>query len=92
MTVGRGDTRHFSANVGKTALPSVGADGIRLFSADELAETLGQTKRWVYRQVEERGLPAIKLGRSIVFQLPAVLAWLERQRVGDWSVEAGDER
>jgi excisionase family DNA binding protein len=90
MTVVGSDSPHFSANVGKTAVPSVDAAGIRLFSADELAETLGQTKRWVYRQVEERGLPAIRLGRSIVFQLPAVMAWLEAQRIGDWTGQAGD--
>jgi excisionase family DNA binding protein len=67
-----------------TAAFGVDALGIRLFSVDELAEALGQDRRWVYRQTEERGLPALKLGRSLVFQLPAVLAWLEAHRVGDW--------
>jgi excisionase family DNA binding protein len=66
------------------AMGGVDALGIRLFSVDELALALGQDRRWVYRQTEERGLPALKLGRSLVFQLPAVLAWLEAHRVGDW--------
>ncbi len=70
---------------GETRLPSADIDGIRLFSVKELASALGQTERWVYRQVEERGMPAIRLGRALVFQLPPVLGWLERQRVGDWT-------
>jgi excisionase family DNA binding protein len=52
-----------------------------LVSAGDLAETLGQSKKWVYRQHEERGLPAFKLGRSLLFDASDVLAWLEQQRV-----------
>jgi excisionase family DNA binding protein len=67
------------------------ASGLRLFSVDELAQMLGQSPRWVYRQREERGMPALMIGRSLLFQLPAVTAWLERHQVGDWG-PAGDGR
>jgi hypothetical protein len=43
----------------------------------------------VYAQVEENGLPAYKLGRSLAFELAAVRAWLERRRVGDWPGKLG---
>lgn len=95
-TPGLSDRRNLGENAeiaGKTRLPAADVDGMQLYTADELALSLGQSKRWIYRQVEERGMPAIKLGRALVFQLPAVAGWLERQRVGDWSPGlVGDER
>ena len=67
-----------------------------LLDAKQLADALGQEKRWVYRQGEEHGLPALKLGRSLVFDLESVRAWLASKRVGDWPAEtsttAHDER
>ena len=33
-------------------------------------------KRWIYRAVEEKGMPAVKLGRSLLFDPAAVAAWL----------------
>jgi hypothetical protein len=38
----------------------------------------------VYAQVEQNGLPAYKLGRSLAFELPAVQAWLAERRIGQW--------
>jgi excisionase family DNA binding protein len=32
--------------------------------------------RWIYRQVEERGMPALKVGRSLLFDAHAVELWL----------------
>ena len=58
--------------------------GEPLLGAQELADALGMTRRWVYAQVEENGLPAYKLGRALAFELSAVRAWLARRRVGDW--------
>jgi predicted DNA-binding transcriptional regulator AlpA len=55
-----------------------------LISAETLALSLGQSKKWIYRQHSERGMPAIKLGRSLLFDPSAVLRWLDRQQVGDW--------
>jgi hypothetical protein len=56
---------------------AVDALGIRLFSVDDLALALGQDRRWVYRQHEERGLPGLKLGP--LARVPtAGGAWLAR--------------
>ena len=65
-------------------LPPHTAFGEPLLSAEELAEALGKSRRWVYAQVEENGLPAYKLGRSLAFELAAVRAWLAGRRVGEW--------
>jgi hypothetical protein len=35
--------------------------------------------KWLYRQVEERGMPAIRLGRGLVFDPAAVAAWLQER-------------
>jgi excisionase family DNA binding protein len=69
------------------SLPTHDARGRELLSADQLAARYGQSRRWVYRQAE-RGMPAHKLGRSLLFQVDAVDAWLERHRVGAWTEEA----
>ena len=42
-------------------------------------------RRWIYRQVEEHGLPCLKLGRSIVFETVVVAGWLATHRSGDWN-------
>jgi excisionase family DNA binding protein len=52
---------------------------------DELARRFGTNRRGIYRLVESHQLPAIKLGRSLAFDLDAVDRWLERRRVGDWT-------
>ena len=64
-------------------VPAADGHGRELLSADQLAERLGRSRRWIYRQTE-RGLPAYKLGRELVFRLEPVEAWLASQRVGDW--------
>jgi hypothetical protein len=54
-----------------------------LYTVDELGAALRpnwdekRRRRWVYRQHEAHGLPAIKLGRQIVFETDAVKAWLD---------------
>lgn len=52
----------------------------RLLKVREIAETLGQTPKWVYRAHDRHGLPAIRVGRSLLFDEGAVQQWLERQR------------
>lgn len=52
----------------------------RLLTAHELAQELGQSRRWIYRMYEEKGLPAYKIGRSLLFSAAEVAAWLEAQR------------
>ena len=60
-----------------------------LRTADELGAELWPTwdvkrrRRWIYRQVEERGMPAIKVGRQVVLDVDAVRTWLDSQRCGD---------
>ena len=39
-------------------------------------------RRWIYRQVEERGMPVIRLGRQVIFETSAVTNWFADQRVG----------
>ncbi len=69
---------------GLVTIPSATAFGEPLLDAQQLTDVLGMTRRWVYAQVEENGLPAYKLGRSLAFEVSAVRAWLATRRVGDW--------
>jgi len=70
-------------------LPERTAFGEPLLSAEQLAQALGMTRRWVYVQVEENDLPAYRLGRALAFELSAVRAWLEQRRVGAWPSHTG---
>jgi excisionase family DNA binding protein len=67
-----------------TIVPTHDAHGSALVGVDELAVRLGKTRRGVYGLVEGHALPAVKLGRSLMFDLGAVARWLEDRRVGDW--------
>jgi len=60
-----------------------------LLDAARLADCLGVTKRWVYAQVEEHGLPAYKIGKSLAFEMTAVRAWLAAHRIGEWTEPCG---
>lgn len=68
-----------------------------LRTVDELGTELWPTwdtkrrRRWIYRQHEERGMPALKLGRSIVFDVAAVREWLASQTTHDEPAARGDE-
>jgi excisionase family DNA binding protein len=72
-------------------IPQRTAFGEPLLDAQELADALGMTRRWVYAQVDENGLPAYKLGRSLAFELSAVRGWLAKRRVGNWPDERAGE-
>ncbi len=63
----------------------------RLLSATDLAVTLGMSRRWVYAQVEEHGLPAYKLGRTLLFEPSAVEHWLSEHRVGEWPKSCAEQ-
>jgi excisionase family DNA binding protein len=65
-------------------VPDRTAWGEPLLSAEKLAAALGMSRRWVYEQVEQNGLPAYKLGRALAFELSAVRVWLDLRKVGDW--------
>ena len=59
-----------------------------LRTVDELGAELwpswdgAKRRRWIYRQVEERGMPVVRLGRQIVFETPAVCEWLSARSSG----------
>ncbi len=61
----------------------------KLLTVDELGAELWPTwdekrrRRWIYRQVEERGMPALTLGSQLVLDSEAVRAWLESQSLND---------
>jgi excisionase family DNA binding protein len=64
----------------------------RLLDAGEVAERLNVPESWVRRETREKGMPHIKLGRYIRYDGPAVLAWLEEQRAGQWRKTSADGR
>jgi excisionase family DNA binding protein len=61
---------HLATSVSATAEPW------RLLDVQEVAQTLGRSRRWVHQAVKERGLPYIRLdGGALAFELEAVQAW-----------------
>ena len=48
-------------------------------SVDEVAKHLGVAKDSIYRWIENRGLPAHKIGRLWKFKLSEVDDWVRRQ-------------
>ncbi len=53
----------------------------KLLSIDELAETLGVTRRHVRRLVDERRVPFLKVGKFVRFDPAAISDWLDQSRV-----------
>jgi excisionase family DNA binding protein len=53
-----------------------------LLTADELAARIHRSRRWIYRQADEREMPAIRVGRAMYFDAAAVAAWIDKQRIG----------
>lgn len=49
------------------------------WTADELARLLGTTRKAVYAQAAQGRLPAVRLGRRILFPAAAVERWLNKQ-------------
>jgi len=56
----------------------------RLLTADELAERLTVPVSWVREQTRAGAIPHVNLGRYRRYDWPAVVAWLEGQRAGQW--------
>ena len=42
-------------------------------------------RRFIYRAVEEKAMPAVRCGRALMFEVTAVADWFASQRIGDWS-------
>jgi excisionase family DNA binding protein len=51
----------------------------KLLDAKEVAELLGETEQWVYRQAKGRKIPAIKLSKYWKFSPSQLQKWLERK-------------
>ena len=49
---------------------------IDIMTADELAELLGVNRKTVYDAVQRGEIPHRRLGRRVLFERGAVLAWL----------------
>lgn len=56
----------------------------RLLTAAEIAELLSVPESWVRAETRAERMPHIKLGRYRRYDWPAVVAWLEEQRAGQW--------
>jgi excisionase family DNA binding protein len=56
----------------------------RLLTAAEVAERLSVPESWVRQETRAGRLPCLELGRYRRYDWPAVGAWLEEQRVGQW--------
>jgi excisionase family DNA binding protein len=54
----------------------------RLMTAQEVAEYIGTTHLNVYQMVSKRGIPFVKIGRSVRFDLLDIDPWIERQKHG----------
>jgi excisionase family DNA binding protein len=48
----------------------------RLLTVDEVAERLGMTKEWVWKQARSGRIPHVKLGRYRRFREEAIEQWL----------------
>ncbi len=52
----------------------------KLLDAGEVAQLLGETEQWVYRQAKTKKLPSIKLGKYWKFSPAQLQKWLERKQ------------
>jgi excisionase family DNA binding protein len=50
----------------------------RLLTVDEVADRLGMTKDWVWKQVRAGAIPHVTLGRYRRFREEAIDEWLRR--------------
>lgn len=56
----------------------------RLLTASEVAERLSVPESWVRAETRADRMPHLALGRYKRYDWPAVVAWLEQQRAGQW--------
>src|SRR5262244_1020411 len=52
----------------------------KLLDTAEVAELLGETEQWVYRQAKTKKLPSIKLGKYWKFSPVQLQKWLEKKQ------------
>jgi hypothetical protein len=68
--------------VGESSAVGIVTD--RLLEAHEVAERLSVPVSWVRRETRADRIPHLQLGRYQRYDWPAVVAWLETQRAGQW--------
>ena len=61
-------------------------------SVDEIAKHLGVSKDTIYNWINQRSLPAHKVGRFWKFQAPEVDAWIRSGGAAEQSSEATDTK
>lgn len=54
---------------------------LALLTMDDVCELLQVKKSWLYRQVEAREIPALKLGNQLRFKRQAIEDYLERVQI-----------
>lgn len=59
----------------KSARPR-GRPKARLYDINELAEYLHVSRRTIYRMLDSKGLPHLRVGYVVRFDLPKVMGWL----------------
>lgn len=55
---------------------------LALLTMDDVCELLKVKKSWLYRQVEAREIPAVKLGNQLRFRQAAIEDYLQRMSLG----------
>ena len=53
----------------------------RLLTTEEVADLLGKRSWWVRENMENVGLPGIKIGRQWRFRPSEIEAWLDSQKI-----------
>jgi excisionase family DNA binding protein len=52
----------------------------QLLDVKQVAELLGETEQWVYRQAQTKKMPSIKMGKYWKFSPSQLQKWLERKQ------------
>jgi len=65
-----------------TRLLKGGTVSKRLMNAEEVAVYIGTTHLNVYQMVSKRGIPFVKIGRSVRFDLRDIDPWIEGHKHG----------
>lgn len=89
MTIDHADIQEASEHVRETASA---ASPARLLEAEDVADLLGMTTDWVYREVRAGRLPHIRLGRYVRFRRESIDAWLDAREHGGRVRQAGRAR
>lgn len=50
----------------------------RLLTAQEIADRLRVSDKWIYKAAADRKLPSVKMGRYLRFRAADVQSWIER--------------